>query len=168
MAPLPVINRAIAGTVTQDWVGRIEAVVQQYQPRIIVYYAGSNDISAGEDAGSILKRTKHTIQIVREKSPDTFFYYTSINKAPEKRDRWDTVDEVNHEMQAFARDPQNRDIGYIELNTVLFDAQGKVRDDLFLGDGLHFRPRAYEEFARIVKPILTQAWESRAGLAKGK
>jgi hypothetical protein len=43
-----------------------------------------------------------------------------------------------------------------------------VRENLFLSDGLHFRPdsTAYLEFAQIIKPILTKAWESGAGLPK--
>jgi hypothetical protein len=58
MAPLPVLNRAIAGTVTQDMLDRIGRLVLPYQPRIVVYYCGSNDISAGFDAASIVERTK--------------------------------------------------------------------------------------------------------------
>ena len=50
MAPLPVFNRAIAGTVTQDMLNRIGQLVLPYEPRIVVNYCGSNDISAGEDA----------------------------------------------------------------------------------------------------------------------
>ena len=171
MAPLPVLNRAIAGTVTQDWLDRVEPLIRSYHPRIVVYYCGSNDISAGDDAGPILKRTKQFIQILHKKSPDTFFYYTSINKAPEKRNRWNIVEEVNREMQAFSRDQKNAEnVGYIELNTALFDANGKVRENLFLPDRLHFRAdsTAYAEFAQIVKPILTRAWENGVGLAKTK
>jgi hypothetical protein len=98
MAPLPVLNRAIAGTVTQDMLDRIGQLVLPWQPRIVVYYCGSNEISAGEDAGPIVERTKRFIQILHEKSPNTFFYYTSIHKAPEKRARWGVVEAVNREM----------------------------------------------------------------------
>ena len=166
MAPLPVLNRAIAGTVTQDMLARIGQLVLPYQPRIVVYYCGSNDVSVGEDAGPILERTKRFIQILHEKSPNTFFYYTSIQKAPEKRERWDVVDAVNRAMERYSREAVN--VGYIDLNSVLFDSRNSVREDLFLPDGLHFRPdsTAYPEFAQIVKPILTRAWESGAGLAK--
>ena len=43
-----------------------------------------------------------------------------------------------------------------------------MREDLFLPDGLHFRPEsmAYLEFSQIVKPILIKAWEGGAGLPK--
>jgi hypothetical protein len=166
MAPLPVLNRAIAGTVTQDMLDRMGQLVLPYQPRIVVYYCGSNDISAGEDAGPIIERTKRFIQLLHEKSPSTFFYYTSIHKAPEKRARWDVVEAVNREMERYSHQAQN--VGYIDLNPVLFDGRGNVRMNLFLGDGLHFRPdsAAYLEFSQIVKPILTRAWERGAGLPK--
>jgi len=166
MVPLPVLNRALAGTVTQDWLNRIEEVAA-YHPRIVVFYAGSNDISDGEEAGPIIERTQQFFNVLHAKSPDTFFYYTSINKAPEKRDRWNVVEAVNREMQEFSGKNPNH-VGYIELNTVLFDAQGRVRENLFLPDGLHFRPPAYEEFARIVKPILMKAWENGVGVVKTK
>jgi hypothetical protein len=50
----------------------------------------------------------------------------------------------------------------------LFDSRNNLRENLFLPDGLHFRPdsTAYEEFSRIVKPILVRAWASGAGLPK--
>jgi lysophospholipase L1-like esterase len=166
MAPLPVLNRAIAGTVTQDMLDRIGQLVLPYQPRIVVYYCGSNDISAGEDSGPIIERTKRFIQILHEKSPNAFFYYTSIHKAPEKRARWDVVEAVNREMERYSHQASN--VGYIDLNPVLFDGRGNIRMNLFLGDGLHFRPdsTAYLEFSQIVKPILTKAWESGVGLPK--
>src|SRR5580693_1491257 len=75
MAPLPVLNRAIAGTVTQDMLDRIGQLVLPYQPRIVVFYCGSNDISVGEDAAAIVERSKRFIQILHEKSPNTFFFY---------------------------------------------------------------------------------------------
>jgi len=166
MAPLPVLNRAIAGTVTADMVNGIDRLALAYKPRIVVYYCGSNDISVGENAGPIIERTKRFVQLLHEKSPETYFYYTAIQKAPEKKDRWDVVDAVNAEMKRFSGQAKN--VGFIDLNPVLFDAQGRVREGLFLPDELHFRPDgpAYVEFSRIVKPVLMKAWESGVGLTR--
>lgn len=168
MAPLPVLNRAIAGFTTVDMLEEESQLVVPYKPRIVVYYCGSNDISAGDSADPILERTKRFIKILAEQSPDTFFYYTSILKAPEKMDRWDIVDAVNREMERYSREMKN--IGYIDLNPVLFDVRGRLRTELFLPDQLHFRPNstAYPEFAEIVKPILIKAWESGVGLPKNR
>ena len=56
-----------------------------------------------------------------------------------------------------------RTSGYIDLNPVLFDRAGNVREELFRPDKLHFRPEstAYTEFAAVVKPVLTKAWAAR-------
>jgi GDSL-like lipase/acylhydrolase family protein len=166
MAPLPVFNRAFGGSVTQDILDRTDQLVLPYKPRIIVYYCGSNDVSAGESAEAIIGRTKQFLKIIGEKAPNTFVYYTSIQKAPEKRARWDVVEAVDKDMERYSHQAKN--LGYIDLNSVLFNAQGNLREDLFLPDKLHFRPEgtAYPEFAQIVKPILTKAWESGAGLPK--
>jgi hypothetical protein len=74
------------------------------------------------------------------------------------------VDAVNREMERYSRQASN--VGYIDLNPVLFDSRKNIREDLFLPDGLHFRPdsTAYAEFSQIMKPVLTRAWESGAGL----
>jgi hypothetical protein len=166
MAPLPVFNRAFGGSVTQDILDRTEQLVLPYKARIIVYYCGSNDVNAGESAEAILGRTKQFLKIVSEKAPTTFVYYTAIQKAPDKRNRWDVVEAVNREMERYSHEARN--LGYIDLNPVLFDRQGNLRQDLFLPDNLHFRPEstAYAEFAQIVKPILTRAWEGGVGLQK--
>src|SRR6516165_6238273 len=129
MAPLPVFNRAFGGSVTQDLLDRMDQIVIPYKPRIIVYYCGSNDVNAGEPAGAIIGRTKQFLKIVNEKLPDTFVYYTSIQKAPDKRSRWDVVDAVNREMERYSHDA--RQLGYIDLNPLLFDRQGNLREDLF-------------------------------------
>jgi GDSL-like lipase/acylhydrolase family protein len=168
MAPLPVLNRAIPGTVTQDMLDGFNEFILRYRPRIVVYYCGSNDISSGERAEAIVERTQRFMMVLHEKLPDTFFYYTAIQKAPEKRARWSVVDAVNRGMERFIH--QTAYAGFIDLNRVLFDAQGKVRDELFLPDRLHFRPdsTAYAEFAGVMKPILTKAWDSGAGIPKNQ
>lgn len=160
MAPLPVFNRAFGGSVTRDLLDRMDQIVIPYKPRIIVYYCGSNDVNAGESADAIIGRTKQFLKIVNEKLPDTFVYYTAIQKAPDKRSRWNVVDAVNREMEHYSH--QANQLGYIDLNPVLFDRQGNLREDLFLPDQLHFRPEstAYAEFAQVVKPILTKRWGS--------
>jgi hypothetical protein len=131
-----------------------------YRPKIVVYYCGSNDIAVGSGAEQIVGRTKQFITRVQEKVPGVLIYYTAIQKAPDKQDRWDVVDQVNRAMERFSREAKN--VGFIDLNPVLFDASGRLREELFLPDGLHFRPEssAYKEFAAVVKPVLMEAWKT--------
>ena len=88
--------------------------------------------------------------------PDTRIYYVAINRSPDKRDKWDVVDEVNAEMKAAAATTPY--LRYIDLNPVLFK-NGEPRMELYRPDGLHFHPPAYDEFTGIIKPVLSQAWQ---------
>ena len=81
--------------------------------------------------------------------------FVSVNRAPEKQDRWDVVDDINRQIQRYAdRNPRVR---FVDVNPVLANADGSPRIELFMNDRLHLRPPAYEEFAKILKPVLTEA-----------
>ena len=92
-------------------------------------------------------------------TPDTRIYFVSINRAPQKQDKWDVVDAANGIIRAFCERTGN--MGFIDVNPALFDAEGKARLELYLPDKLHFLEPAYVEFTKIIKPVLTKAWAER-------
>jgi lysophospholipase L1-like esterase len=157
MAPLPVFNRAFGGSRTWEVLHYMDKIVLPYRPRIIVYYTGSNDVSAGEPATAIVARTTAFVARVHDALPDTRIYYVAINKSPDKRARWGVVDAVNADLQALAATTPH--LKFIDLNPALFDAKGEPRGELYRPDGLHFFPPAYELFTGIIKPVLTDAWQ---------
>jgi lysophospholipase L1-like esterase len=159
MAPLPVFNRAFGGSRTEDVLCFMDKVVLPYSPRIIVYYCGSNDINAGERPTAIFGRTKAFCDRVHSELPDTRIFYVSINKAPQKQDRWDVVDSTNAMVKQHCSMVTYME--YVDVNPVLFDGEGKPRMELYKPDRLHFEDEAYVEFTRVIKPILERAWSNR-------
>jgi len=158
MAPLPVLNRAIDGLQTADMLRMLDSDVVPSRPKVIVYYCGSNDVDAGEPADAIVGRIRQFVDRVAAALPETRVVFVSINRAPEKRRRWDVVDAVNHRIEAYASEA--RRLQYVDVNPVLFNRDGTPRTELYLSDQLHFRPAAYDEFTRVLKPVLTAAFEA--------
>jgi lysophospholipase L1-like esterase len=156
MAPLPVLNRAIDGLQTADVLRSVDSDVLRSRPKVVVYYCGSNDVDAGDPAEAIFDRIRQFVVRVAAALPGTRIVFVSINRAPEKRGRWDVVDAVNHLVETYAA--QTKYVQYVDVNPVLFNRDGTPRLELYLSDELHFRPAAYEEFARILKPVLTRAY----------
>ena len=154
MAPLPIVNLAFDGAQTSDMLRLVSRVITM-RPKVVGYYAGSNDVSAGEPAGAIFDRIRQFTDQVTTGLPETRVVFMSINRAPEKQARWDVVDDVNHQVELYAQ--KNRRVEYVDVNPVLFDNAGMPRLELFLSDRLHFRPQAYEEFTQVLKPVLTRA-----------
>jgi hypothetical protein len=161
MAPLPVFNRAFGGSKTRDVLDQIEKIVFPYTPKIIVYYCGSNDINGGSQAARIFVGFMEFAERVAEILPDTRIYYVSINRAPQKQERWGTVDSVNALVKEYCA--RTLKCEFIDVNPILFDVEGKPRMDLYVDDKLHLRERAYVEFAAKIKPILERAWAEVVG-----
>jgi len=156
MAPLPVFNRAFGGSRTGDILFYMDKIVLPYEPTIIVYYCGSNDINAGEKAEAISGRFSEFVARVHAKLPDTRVFFVSINRAPQKQDRWDIVDEANRQVRTYCLTDQR--LGFIDVNPALFDREGNPRLELYQEDKLHFKPQAYAEFTAVIKPIIAKAW----------
>ena len=158
MDPLPVFNRAFGGSRTWEVLHHMNNVVLPYEPRLIVYYCGSNDVNAGEKAEPIFGRFREFVERVHEALPKTRVFYVSINRAPQKQDRWDIVDSANSLVKEYCSSDTR--LAFIDVNPVLFDTEKNPRLDLYLPDKLHFREPAYEEFTRVIKPVVADAWNA--------
>ena len=155
MAPLPITNIAFDGASAEDWNRLIESRVIPAKPKVVAYYCGSNDVDLGDSASQIAGRIRFFIDKVTTALPDTRIVFVSVNRAPEKQDRWGVVDDINRQIRQLAA--KNPRVIYVDVNPVLANADGSARSELFMNDRLHLRPPAYEEFARILKPVLTEA-----------
>ena len=157
MAPLPILNRAFDGAQTADMLAGFDSFVQVH-PKVVAYYCGSNDVDADDTADAIFGRIRQFSERVRTALPGTRMIFVSINRAPEKRDRWDVVDAVNRRVEAYAASTPH--LEYVDVNPALFGRDGTPRVELYLSDQLHFRPPAYDELARILKPVVKRAFEA--------
>lgn len=69
-----------------------EILVTNFKPKVVIVYCGSNDINAGEKAEPIAQRLKSFMDYLDAALPGVEIVYITINKAPQKKDRWDIVD----------------------------------------------------------------------------
>ena len=157
MAPLPVINQAFAGARMHSVFNAIDKLIIPYSPGIIVYYCGSNDINDGAESSDILSGFEKFVSAVRDKLPSTIIYFVSINKAPQKMDKWKVIDDSNEKIKDWCEETDR--LFFIDINPLFFSG-GQSRTDLFFEDGLHFQPEAYLEFTKIIKPIIEEEWNN--------
>lgn len=159
MATLPVFNRAFGGSRTPDVLFYMDRIVLPYRPRFVVYYCGSNDVSAGEGADAIGDRIQEFHKRLQRELPMTRMFFVSVLRAPEKRNRWSVVDSINAQMRQYGARAKNFE--FIDVNPTLLDAKGEVRGELYLPDSLHYRPEAYVLLTNVIKPVLQHAWAAR-------
>ena len=155
MSPLPVCNQAFGGSRTWEVLHYLDKLIIPHQPKIIVYYCGSNDISAGKNAVGIQQRFQMFVEYIAVHLPQTQIFFVSINRSPAKRSRWSVVDTTNELIQKYCGQTPN--VEFIDVNPALC-VDDQPRMELYLDDQVHFKPSAYIEFTKIIKPILDQAW----------
>lgn len=158
MAPLPVLNRAFGGSRTGDQLARFDQLVPVYEPKVMVYYCGSNDLNAKPADGSdvIFARFREFSERVRAKYPTTRLIYVTATRSPDRVARWEQVDHYNALARAYCAATPGRT--FVDINPALVDANGHPRLDLYVADKLHFHPAAYVAFTAIIKPVLERVW----------
>lgn len=157
MKPLPVYNRAFGGSRTSDVLERVGQIVLPYEPKVIVYYCGSNDINGHVPPQAILSQTAEFVEQVRATQPHTRIIYVSIIRAPQKKDMLSAVDSTNALMKEFFGTVAG--CTFVDVNPALADAQGHPRPNFYQKDQLHLTPSAYVEMTRVIKPVVQRVWD---------
>ncbi len=156
MAPLPVFNRAFGGSRTSDILERMDQIVLPYAPKVIVYYAGGNDINNREPAAAVFGRMYDFEQRVHARYPDTQILFVAVDRAPMRRENWDVVDAANALVRDYcAATPR---LTFVDLNPVTHTPSGDARLELYKPDRLHFQPATYAQFTAVIKPVLEKLW----------
>ena len=76
------INRGFGGSELADSVYYADRIVIPYKPRLIVLFAGTNDINAGKRPETVFADFKAFVAKVRAGLPNTRIAYLSISPAP--------------------------------------------------------------------------------------
>lgn len=145
-------NSAISGARTLDLADRIDELVVRHAPRLVVYYAGSNDINADIAPATVVENVIDTWERIRGQLSGTAFVYLSIIRAPQKQDRLSVVDTVNVRLLRRAFGSPN--FHFVDINPLLADADGHPRAAYYQEDGLHLTPAAYQALGTYLAPRL--------------
>jgi len=148
------INRGFGGSESVDSVRYVNRVVIPYHPRVVVYYAGDNDVERNVPAPEIAHQFALFEQKVHEALPDTRVIFISI-KPSIRRWKWiDTIHTANALVKAYClQTPRTR---FMDIEQQMLGADGKPNPDLLVADGLHMTPAGYRIWTDALRPLLKQ------------
>jgi len=149
---LPVMNRGFGGSEMADSVFYADRIVLPYHPRLVVVYAGENDIAAGKPPETVLADFQAFRAKVHAALPKTRIIYLAMKESPVRARVRAQVLAGNRLIAAdCATDPR---CTFVDVATPLLDAQGRTRPELFRADGLHLLPAGYAIWTRVLAPYL--------------
>ena len=150
---LPVINRGFGGSHIADSVAFAERIILPYRPKVIVLYAGDNDVAAGKSPQQVLADYKAFTTKVHKSLPETRIVFIAIKPSIA---RWKLVGKMrqaNRLIQEVTEKDQRQ--VFVDIDTPMIAPDGKPKKELFKSDGLHLNDTGYELWAKLVKPHLT-------------
>jgi lysophospholipase L1-like esterase len=151
---VPVIRRGFGGSAMSDVVRFADRIIIPYKPRLIVVYAGDNDINDGTTPERVLDDYRALVGKVRERLPRTRVAFISIKPSLA---RWKLVEpmrKANELVREFSA-PDSL-LTYIDVFTPMLGADGTPRKELFLEDGLHLTAEGYAVWRDVVAPYIEE------------
>ena len=143
-----VLNRGFGGSQVSDCIYFADRIVLPYEPDVIVFYAGGNDINAKKPAEMVVADFKTFVAGVRAKLPKTHLAYISIAGNPS---RWAQVEQVRAANKMIRDFTATQDgLSFIDVFPAMMGADGTPQPDIFVADKLHMNEQGYAIWKRVV------------------
>jgi lysophospholipase L1-like esterase len=149
-----IINRGFGGSHLSDSIAFVDRIVLPYQPKVILLYAGDNDLAAGKSTTQVFNNFKEFVAKVQAGLPKAKIGFISIKPSPSREKLLPQSREANALIREFTK--MDDRLFYVDIFTPMLDANDRPREELFIKDRLHMNPKGYEIWAGIIKPLLDQ------------
>ncbi len=149
---LPVRNHGFGGSIIAEVTHFADRIIVPYKPRMVVFYAGDNDLGFGRTPEQVLADFKTFFTTVRKALPKTKIAFISIKPSILRKNLVEQMRASNRLIQSWLKKQKNA--AYIDVFTPMLDDKGEIRADLFVADNLHMTPTGYAIWTRVVGPYL--------------
>ncbi|MCR9106296.1 MAG: GDSL-type esterase/lipase family protein [Gammaproteobacteria bacterium] len=154
MAPIPVIQHGFGGAKIQDVVHYADRLITNYQPRAVVVFVATNDITpeAAKPPRVVLAAYQALIEKIRRENADLPVFYIAITPSILRWSVWDVAQQVNALIAQWSKTQRN--LYVIDTGAALLNADGEPDDSNYVIDGLHLSEAGYRIWTRLIKPPL--------------
>jgi len=143
-----VIKRGFGGSRLSDCSSNLQRLVLPYKPRLVVVYAGDNDLAEGATPEQVLKSFEVFVRGVRAELPQTRIAFLSIKPSPLREKLMPAARATNGLIEAFAR--ETPDVDFVDVYSKMLGSDGRPRAELFEADLLHLNAAGYALWKREV------------------
>lgn len=151
VAPV-VIKRGFGGSRLEDCNTYLSRLVTPYKPRLVVMYAGENDLAEGRRPEQVLSSFESFVKGVRAQLPDTRIVYVSIKPSLARETLLTEIRATNGLIKDYVAGLSNAK--FIDVFTPMLDSKGTPRTDLFSADKLHMNAAGYAIWQAAIAPSL--------------
>ncbi|HVF86064.1 MAG TPA: SGNH/GDSL hydrolase family protein [Pyrinomonadaceae bacterium] len=147
-----IINRGFGGSDIEDSTHYVGRIVTPYRPRLIVLYAGDNDLANGKSPEQVSEDFRAFVGRVRRDLPQSRIAFISIKPSPARQHLIEKQKAANGMIKKYIS--REKGLSYIDVFTPMLGKDGGMRPELFVGDGLHLNKEGYALWKSVAAPHL--------------
>lgn len=160
LAPLPITNTGFGGSTAEEALYYYHRLVVPARPAVMAYYEGANDLMNKYTPEEVIETTRRLFDWAKQDFPGIRFLIVPIKLSPGLDHIREEGERCNAMFEQFANERDDTEV--VDMDPLLYDANGEHRDDIYVEDKLHHNQKGYEELAAILKPRLIEALEKRS------
>jgi lysophospholipase L1-like esterase len=156
-ADFPALNRGFGGSHLEDVNHFFAQIVLPYKPKLIVLYAGENDIAAGKTPERVAEDFNKFVRLVHEKLPKTRIIFVSLKPSPA---RWALREKLQraNDLVAAATEKDKR-LLFVDVWARMLGENGEPKPEIFLGDKLHMNAEGYKIWRDALAPHVKKGFK---------
>ncbi len=149
---LNAINRGFGGSEVSDSVEFADRIILKHEPRVVVVYAGDNDLAHDETPEQVFSDYRELVGLIHAKLPKTKIVYIAVKPSIKRWSLIEQVRETNRLITEFTAKDQR--LAFVDIDKPMIGADGMPRKELFVKDGLHLSDEGYVLWSDLVRPHL--------------
>ena len=147
-----VINRGFGGSEIADSTFYAERIVTPYRPKMVVLYAGDNDLANGKTPRQVFEDYKKFVSRVHRKLPAAKIAFIAIKPSPARASLLQSQKDANALIKEYAS--RDKRLIYIDVFTPMLGGDGSPRPELFGPDKLHMNREGYSLWKSVISPYI--------------
>lgn len=149
---LPVINRGFGGSQICHATHFVDRLIAPHDPRVVVFYAGDNDIAAGKGPEQVHEDFRAFVAAVRKSLPKTPIVFIAIKPSIA---RWKLAEEIQAANKLIAADcEKDETLEFVDVWPAMLGEDGQPRKELLRDDRLHMTDAGYAVWTELLMPHL--------------
>ena len=145
------IQRGFGGSTIPQSTLYADRIAIPYQPRLIVMYAGDNDLADGASPEQVCDDFKAFVAKIHAALPETIVVFASIKFSPSLWHLKNEIARANALIQDFCEETPF--VKYVDLTATMLGENSEPRPELFT-DGLHPNQDGYRAWTGVLAPAI--------------
>lgn len=158
-----VLNHGFGGSTLADCVEYFDRLVGAFAPKVIVLYAGDNDLGNGGSPEDVLQSLQRFVARKRETLGEIPTAYVSIKVSPARFGNMHSIAWANVIIERYLA--QLRDVAFVDMTRRMIGGGVGALLNFYTHDPLHMNSRGYRVLGKSIWDYLVCV-EERAGLTR--